>query len=255
MDVNFLFVTSFWIVSAFFTFLISLFVTAPFGRHTSTQWGTLISNKIGWFVMELPALLVFPLFYLIFLYRISSSSINISMIIILSLWVIHYFNRVAIFPFRLKTKKKKMPLLIAAFAFIFNLINGLLLGWDFAFVNPIKNEIYLNSHFIIGVFIFFLGMIINWTSDSHLISLRKNDTAYSIPHKGIFRWVSCPNHLGEIIEWIGFAICTWHYSALAFAIWTFANLSPRSWAHHKWYRKHFKNEYPKDRKAVIPFIW
>ena len=38
------------------------------------------------------------------------------------------------------------------------------------------------------------------------------------------------------------------------AVFTFANLAPRAWSHHKWYRKKFP-DYPKQRRAVIPFIW
>ncbi|MBT4969756.1 MAG: hypothetical protein HOM80_12185, partial [Bacteroidetes bacterium] len=77
--------------------------------------------------------------------------------------------------------------------------------------------------------------------------------AYSIPFGKLFNYVSCPNHLGEIIEWAGFAVMTWSLPGLAFFIWTIINLLPRSLAHHKWYNKEFDN-YPENRKAVIPFI-
>ena len=59
---------------------------------------------------------------------------------------------------------------------------------------------------------------------------------------------------GEILEWVGFAIMTWCLPGLIFAIWTMANLIPRASAHHKWYRNEF-GDYPKDRKAIIPFIF
>ena len=58
---------------------------------------------------------------------------------------------------------------------------------------------------------------------------------------------------GEIIEWIGFAVMTWSVAALAFAIWTAANLAPRALSHHKWYRETFP-DYPTERKALIPFV-
>ena len=28
-------------------------VTAPYGRHTRTDWGPMISNQLGWCLMEL----------------------------------------------------------------------------------------------------------------------------------------------------------------------------------------------------------
>jgi protein-S-isoprenylcysteine O-methyltransferase Ste14 len=70
----------------------------------------------------------------------------------------------------------------------------------------------------------------------------------------MYRYISCPNYFGEIVEWFGWAIATWSLSGLAFAIWTFANLAPRAHAHHKWYHKNFK-EYPVERKALLPGIW
>jgi len=41
---------------------------------------------------------------------------------------------------------------------------------------------------------------------------------------------------------------------LAFAVWTFANLAPRARAHHRRYHGHFE-EYPEERKALIPGVW
>ncbi len=63
-----------------------------------------------------------------------------------------------------------------------------------------------------------------------------------------------PNHFGEIVEWAGFAIIAWSLPALTFAIWTFSNLVPRALNHHDWYREHFQ-DYPKKRKAVLPWLW
>ena len=87
-----------------------------------------------------------------------------------------------------------------------------------------------------------------------LRNLRKaGETGYAIPYGGLFKWVTCPNYLGELLEWIGFAIAAWTFPAFAFAVFTFANLFPRASAHHRWYREKFP-DYPKDRTAIIPFV-
>jgi steroid 5-alpha-reductase/3-oxo-5-alpha-steroid 4-dehydrogenase 1 len=56
-----------------------------------------------------------------------------------------------------------------------------------------------------------------------------------------------------MLEWIGFALMTWCLPGLAFSVWTIANLAPRAWAHHRWYQDAFP-DYPKERKALIPYI-
>ena len=75
-----------------------------------------------------------------------------------------------------------------------------------------------------------------------------------MPQGRLFRWVSCPNYLGETIEWAGWAIATWSMAGAAFAFWTAANLVPRAVAHHRWYRQKFP-DYPNQRRAILPAIF
>lgn len=77
-------------------------------------------------------------------------------------------------------------------------------------------------------------MFINHKSDNILMTLRKpGETGYKIPTGFLYEYISCPNYFGEIMEWIGYAILGWNLPALAFAIFTFANIGPRAIAHHK----------------------
>jgi len=144
---------------------------------------------------------------------------------------------------------------IAIFAICFNLVNGSLNGIYFnAFSREYTSEWLYDARFIIGILVFFTGAIINLKSDNYLLHLRKKaGNGYKIPFGGMFDYVSCPNFLGEILEWTGFAIMTWSPAALAFAVWTFFNLLPRALEHHTWYKKTF-HDYPLKRKALIPFV-
>ena len=64
------------------------------------------------------------------------------------------------------------------------------------------------------------------------------------------------NYLGELLEWLGFAILTWSLSGLVFFIWTFANLVPRANAIYKRYLKEFPEEMrQRHLKRVFPFIY
>ena len=85
--------------------------------------------------------------------------------------------------------------------------------------------------------------------DARLVEL----TTQSKPFGGLYRWVSCPNYLGEILEWSGWALATWSWPGLAFAVFTFANLAPRALSTHRWYRETFA-DYPPERKALVPFV-
>ena len=106
----------------------------------------------------------------------------------------------------------------------------------------------------ITVAFFFVGWWINYRSDRTLIRLRSStSTGYSIPHGGLYRWISNPNYLGEIIEWSGWAVASWSLGGLAFATYTVANLAPRALATHRWYRDQFP-DYPSTRKALLPFV-
>ena len=235
--------TVLWIIIGLIIFPINLIYKAPYGRHTSKKWGISIDNKLGWIIMELPALVVCPAIY--FYFKID---FDIS-IMFICLWIIHYFNRTIIFPFRIKTKGKKMPLAIVLSAFFFNIVNGLINGYFLSNINLHSVSIFL----ITGFLLFVLGLYINISSDNKLINLRKIKKGYFVPKGGLFKYISCPNFFGEILEWFGFALMTFNIGSLSFFIWTCCNLIPRGLAHHSWYKNKF-NEYPKERKAILPFL-
>ena len=79
------------------------------------------------------------------------------------------------------------------------------------------------------------------------------ETGYKIPRGGTYRWVSCPNYLGEMLQWLGWAIASWSLAGAAFAVFTLANLLPRAIAVHRWYKDEFP-DYPPARRAVIPYL-
>ena len=192
-------ITYLWIIIALIIFPINLIYKAPYGKHSTKKWGKTIDNKTGWILMEFPALITCPLVYFII-----TEKINLSVVFII-LWSIHYFNRTIIYPLRIKTKGKKIPIAIVASAFFFNVINGILNGY---FIATIPFESISFICILIGFIIFIIGLYINISSDNTLIKLRTNQKGYVIPKGGLFNYVSCPNFFGEIIEWLGFAIMT-----------------------------------------------
>lgn len=238
-----------WMAVGLVTFFILLKVTAPYGRHSSSGWGPMISNRMGWILMEVPVMLC-----LLYFMREASVPLTNYAWMLLALFFFHYLNRTFIFPLRIKTKGKKMPLLIVVSAILFNVVNGSSLGYYFANFASYTSADFMSMHFILGALLFCAGLCINWIYDTRLINMRKESSQqYVIPQGALFNVISCPNLFGEIVEWSGFALMCWNLPALAFLVWTLANLLPRAISHHRWYLQKFE-DYPKERKAVIPFI-
>lgn len=241
-----------WIGIAIAVHVTMFFITAPFGRHTTDKWGVTIDNKLGWVIMESPSLLIM----LYFLQTGKFSFSNYSWVLFV-FWILHYANRSFIYPIRIKSTPKKMPLLIVINAIVFNIMNTGLNGY---YLGELSNTNYdshwlISWNFIIGLVLFLSGAFINNKADTILINLRgPGESGYKIPKGFLFDYISSPNLFGEIIEWGGFAIMAWNLPALTFLIWTFANLVPRAKNHHDWYLRNFE-DYPKDRKIIFPFLF
>lgn len=240
-------------ILAVIVFISLYFVDAGYGMFIDKKWGPAISNKVAWVLMECPVF-----FIMLILWLISDRTAEIVPIIILIFFEIHYFRRSFIFPLRLKGNGK-MPLAIMLMGIVFNFINGFIQGeWLFYLSPPDMYSLswLTTPQFIIGTVIFFTGMGINIQSDQIIRSLRKpGDTNHYLPEKGLFRYVTSAHYLGEIIEWIGFAILTWSWAGVIFVVWTCANLIPRSATIYEKYKIMFGKNALKGKKRIIPFIY
>ncbi|XP_075453183.1 3-oxo-5-alpha-steroid 4-dehydrogenase 2 isoform X2 [Ascaphus truei] len=131
----------------------------------------------------------------------------------------HYFHRT--FIYSTFTRGRPSPLPIVIMAVLFCTFNGFLQGHCMVYVAAYPQEWYMDSRFASG---------------------------------GLFDYVSGANFLGEIVEWFGYAVATWSMPAFAFAFFTLCSIGPRAYHHHRYYLQMFK-DYPRGRKALIPFIF
>ncbi len=217
--------------------------TPPYGRHERPGWGPTLPAKVAWVLMESFSFFLFGLLWWL------NPQFGTPVVMVLGIaWLLHYAQRTFVFSLLMRDEKRHKPVLTIAMAIVFNVLNA------------VGNAVSLRDRpidlwLVLGVAIFAFGMLVNLHSDHVLRTLRKpGETGYLIPNRGFFNYVSAPNYLGEILEWVGFAIAAQTLAGWAFAVFTVANLAPRALSNHRWYRQKFP-DYPVSRRALIPFIW
>jgi len=236
-------------------------VAAPYGRYNQADQKDKqnfvmralssidVPAKAAWVIQECPTLFWAAASWILATPQCKASWGNL---IVLLCFSAHYVNRTIIYPLRTRGSKP-IPLPVMSMAFAFCFMNGYIQCWSLMrfMVIDITSPLTL-----IGVSLFASGMYLNTDSDRILRNLRKEgETGYKIPYGGLFDYVSGANFCAEILEWTGFAIATGlSLPGVTFAFCTFCNIGPRAVSHHRWYQQKFEN-YPKQRKALIPFIY
>jgi 3-oxo-5-alpha-steroid 4-dehydrogenase 1 len=215
----------------------------------------------------------------------SPLSIHNPSTILAMLFLIHYANRAVLSPLRTPSRSKS-HLIVILCALLFNGVNGPLFG---AYLSSPECQVYLTGaykrpRFWLGTLMWAAGYVGNIVHDEILLNIRRKKQAedaqrapeeiaktkgehYGIPHGLLYKYISFPNYLCEWIEWLGFALAASPLpsfedlgSFLAtvtppflFFIAEVLTMMPRAVKGHQWYHKKFPN-YPKGRKAVIPFL-
>eukprot|EP00897_Mesotaenium_endlicherianum_P004212 jgi/Mesen1/3819/ME000207S02826 len=308
---------------AIVTFIAVSKVTAPYGRHVKGGWGPSMGATLGWMVMESPPLFVMPV-----LFSLGQNSRQLVPLVMLALYQMHYINRALVYPIRARTAGKRMPVLVAALAFSYNVFNSYIQARQISHYGRYGATWHRDARFVLGLALFLVGFALNLWADSVLLSLRRkpphqpralncvgppsgsspgggpldratakgnrasagrtsvsssasssfsssspsfsssvpsgrgvdggpaaasSSSSYSVPRGGLYELVACPNYLGEMAEWLGWAALTWSDAGLAFFVYTVANLAPRAVAHRAWYCKKFA-DFPRARKALVPFL-
>ena len=237
---------------ALVVFVSLYFVKAGYGMFRTSNWGPSINNRLAWLLMESPVFIVMFL-----LWFNSERRFMVAPLVMFLLFQLHYFQRSFIFPFLLKGDSR-MPLAIMLMGVVFNVLNGYMQGVWLFYLAPFDQylvEWLYSPQFIVGVCLFFIGMVINMQSDHVIRHLRKpGDTNHYLPSNRLYKYVTSANYFGELIEWGGWAILTWSLSGLVFFWWTFANLVPRANAIWHRYKEEFGDEVA-TRKRIFPFIY
>jgi very-long-chain enoyl-CoA reductase len=109
--------------------------------------------------------------------------------------------------------------------------------------------------------IFVLAELGNARAHRMLRDLRPAGTKLRVIPRGfLFERVSCPHYLCEILSWVGFAIVTETWAALAFLLLGSGILAAWARSRHAAYRKDFdgregREMYPPSRRALLPGVF
>jgi len=232
-----------------------LVMKAPYGRFAS-EGGLALDPRLGWFLMELPATLVFWATYLQGPRRFETVPL-----VLAGLWSVHYLNRGFLFPALMRVpegQKGSFGWLVVVSGWGVTALHGYLSGrWYSELAPHLTGEWPSDPRFLFGVGIYAIGFAINVHSDHVLRNLRtkaevaRAERVYRIPAGGLYRWVTSPSYLGELIAWAGFACFTWGLPGVFIFGISAANLVPRALSTHRWYRERF-DDYPDERRALVP---
>ncbi len=232
------------------------FLPAAYGRYKEGHhwaWGPGIPTRLAWMVMESPSSVGFLAIFLM-----GGRALHLVPLILLIVWQIHYTQRTFIYPWRMHvppgdTTPLMIPVLAISTNCLISFLNAAALSWG-GIARDYDTAWLVDPRFILGMMVFAAGYHINRKADAMLAALRKpGESGYKIPRGWLFEKVTCPNYFGEFLIWIGWAVATWSLGGLAFVAWTFANLLPRAFRNHRWYRETFP-DYPTERGVVIPYL-
>lgn len=206
------------------------------------------------------------------------------------LFLLHYLNRAIVSPLRTPSRSRS-HVGVALSAVSFNVVNGSLMG---AYLSSPLAAMFLEGAFSrplfwAGVGLWAFGLAGNILHDEILLNLRRSAKAkgkaraddgddnnngknkqehYAVPYGCLYRYISYPNYFCEWLEWLGFALAASPVpsvtSVAAFLetvtppfLFVYSEvllMIPRAYKGHKWYHNRFA-DYPKERRAVIPFLF
>jgi len=262
---------------------IQFLIDAPFGRFALSSDNILVLDGIkSWIVMEL----VSPITFIATLFTApltkSHSTMSTPQIILAGLFLIHYLNRAIFSPLRTPSRSKSHISVVLS-GVTFNLANGALMG---TYLTSSVATAFLagalsRPSFWAGILLWATGFAGNILHDEVLLNIRRNANAkgkrnenqvgkehYAIPRGYLYRYISYPNYFCEWAEWLGYALAAASFPTLIPLSATVQTIQPpwlflwseiffmssRAYKGHRWYLKTFP-EYPRERKAVVPFIF
>ncbi|CAM8980993.1 unnamed protein product [Rhodiola kirilowii] len=137
------------------TFISLRFIQAPYGKHHRPGWGPSLPASLAWFLMESPTLWI-----TLYLFPRGRHAAHLKSIILISPYLLHYFNRTILYPLRLLHQRSATPypISVASRAFGFNCLNAYLQARSLSNYEDYEADEWFWWRFVIGLEIFGFGM-------------------------------------------------------------------------------------------------
>ncbi|XP_019869054.1 polyprenol reductase isoform X2 [Aethina tumida] len=123
------------------------------------------------------------------------------------------------------------------------------------------NLLELNGIEILSVIMFLWAWSHQHVCTKILANLRKNKRGdvvtddHKLPQGDWFKYLSCPHQTAEILMYLSLTIILRHNITWFFVFgWVLSNQVETILLSHWWYQSHF-DKFPRERKALIPFIY
>lgn len=162
-----------------------------------------------------------------------------------------------------KGKKQSFSISVAVIGIMFTSVHGYLNArWFSEHAHHLESNAWLSSPwFMIGYPVYEVSYWMTIYHESIIRNLRSSKQKkeeesvphYKIPYGGAFAFVTNPQYFFELLGWAAWAMCTANPGGLVVFAVSSANLVPRAFSQHKWYQTKFE-DYPKERKVLVPFV-
>eukprot|EP00915_Cephaloidophora_sp_WS-2016_P009418 GHVH01013498.1.p1 GENE.GHVH01013498.1~~GHVH01013498.1.p1 ORF type:complete len:335 (+),score=39.14 GHVH01013498.1:74-1006(+) len=221
--------------------------------------GIQISWRLVFVIEYMGPLIIFPMFVLFpQLIYFENRDQPLCLVQKLALWltIAHYLKREVETLFIHRFSKATMPIVrLPINCLHYWVFNGVAIGY-FLFHPRYQTASWITDPVAYVLSITMLVFeVLNLCTHITLKNLRpRGSTTRGIPHGWGFGVVSCANYWWESCAWFCFAILTNCFTSWVFFIVASGQMLEWALKKHANYKKEFKDEYPENRKAIIPFI-
>ncbi|SCM21927.1 3-oxo-5-alpha-steroid 4-dehydrogenase, putative [Plasmodium berghei] len=220
--------------------------------------GVQISWRLVYVIEYLGPILIFPFFYFCDKYIYSHNAKNKHIIQILSLWFLlfHFLKREFESLFVHRFSNATMPIVrVPINCGHYWILCGVNIGYYLFHPKYKPHNLCSKPHIVYSIF--FVLLVLEFLNlKCHLIlkNLRPRGTkTRGIPYGYGFNYISCANYFYESLIWIIFSLITNTLTGYIFCCVAIAQMAIWALKKHNSYKKEFPN-YPKNRKAIFPFV-